>query len=113
MLDNSLRVYVKEARRADNWIPPILRPLDEKMQSADEYAMIDVNEFMTDISGMHRHRFIFQLQQGLHVHVFLYTWAWGGMFGIYSHVAWRVPPESMKNERDEGMINSQKNIDLF
>ena len=36
----------------------------------------------------------------------------GRKFGIYPHVVWRVPPESKKNERDDGMINSQKNIDF-
>ncbi len=49
-LENSLRVYVMEARRADKSLPLILRPLEKKMQKFDEYAMIDVNDFMPDMS---------------------------------------------------------------
>jgi hypothetical protein len=77
-LNNSLRVYIKEARRADRSIPPILHPLDKKIQNMGEYDMIDVNDFMPDMTGMQRHRCIIQLQQGLSVSIFLYTWAWGG-----------------------------------
>jgi len=72
-LDNSLRVYVREDRRADKSIPPILRPLDMKMHNVDDYGTIDVNDFMTGMSGMQRHRFILQLRQGLSVPIFLYT----------------------------------------
>jgi hypothetical protein len=36
-------------RRVD---PPILRPLDRKMYNVDEYAMINVDDFMPDMSGM-------------------------------------------------------------
>ena len=71
---NSLRVYIKEACRVDKSIPPILRPLDRKMQNIDDYGMIDVNAFMTDMSGMLRHRFILRLREGLsgsYVHVHL------------------------------------------
>ena len=64
-LDNSLVAYVKEARSVDKSITSILRHLDKKIQNSDEYAMIDLIEIMMDISGMHRHRFILQLQQGL------------------------------------------------
>jgi hypothetical protein len=74
-LNNSLRVYIKEAWRADSSIPSILHPLDKKMQNMDDYDMIDVNDFMPDMTGMQRHRFIIQLQQGLSVSIFLYTWA--------------------------------------
>jgi hypothetical protein len=45
-------VYIKEARRADRSIPPILCPLDKKMQNINDYDMIDVNDFMPDMSGM-------------------------------------------------------------
>ena len=51
-LNNSLLVYIKEARRADRSIPPILHPLYKKMQNMDDYDMIDVNGFMPDMIGM-------------------------------------------------------------
>jgi hypothetical protein len=47
------------------------------MQNMGDYDMIDVNDFMPDMTGMQRHRFILQLQQGLSVSILLYTWAWG------------------------------------
>ena len=89
-LENSLRVYIKEARRADRSIPPILRPLDKKMQNINDYDMIDVNDFMPDMTGMQRHRFILQLQQGLSVSIFLYTWAWGGAGQASTHTLFGV-----------------------
>ena len=95
-LENSLRVYIKEARRADRSIPPILHPLDKKMQSMDDYDMIDVNDFMPDMTGMQRHRFIIQLQQGLSVSIFLYTWAWGGAGQASTHTLFGV---SLPNQR--------------
>ena len=95
-LDNSLRVYIKEARRADKSIPHILRPLDRKMQNIDDYEMIDVNDFMSDMTGMQSHRFILQLQQGLSISIFLYTWAWGGAGQASTHTLFGV---SLPNQR--------------
>jgi hypothetical protein len=111
---NALHVYIKEKRRADRAIPLVLQAIDKKVQDVANYIMIDVNEFMGNFSTMQRHKFILQLQQGLSVPVFYYTWTWGGSkAGINPHIIWRVPPESEKEKRDEGMSESQKNIDFL
>jgi len=110
--DSALRVYLREPRRADKSIPPILQSLDKKVQDVDEYVMIDVNDYMSDLSRMQRHRYILQLQQGLSLPIFCYTWVWGcSRAGINPYVIWRVPLESKKEERDDGMIKSQQNIE--
>jgi len=57
-LHHLVRVYVKEARSADTLITLILRPLEKKMQNVDDYATIDVDDLMPDMSTMQRHRFI-------------------------------------------------------
>ena len=112
--DNSLHVYVKEPRRADKTIPPHLRPLNKRLESALEYEMIDVNDYMEDMSRMQRHRYILQMQQGLSFPIFHYTWTWGGSrAGVNPHVIWRVPPLSDKEARDTGMITCQRNIEYL
>ena len=108
-------MYIKEARRADRSIPPILCPLDKKMQNINDYDMIDVNDYMPDMTGIQRHRFILQLQQvrPFRFHILIHLGLGGSRAGIYPHIIWRVPPESKKDERDEGMVKSQKNIDFL
>ena len=76
--ENALFVYIKEPRRADKDIPLLLRPLNTKLVNAVEYDMIDVNDFMEDMSRSQRHRYLLQLQQGMSVPMFHYTWTWGG-----------------------------------
>jgi len=75
---NALKVYVKESRRADKVIPEVLRAVDRDVQNVEEYDMIDVNDYVKDVSRMQRHRYLLQLQQGLSVPIFCYTWMWGG-----------------------------------
>ncbi len=48
--ENALFLYIKEPRRADKDISLLLRPLNTKLVNAVEYAMIDVNDFMKDMS---------------------------------------------------------------
>ena len=98
-LDNSWRVYIREARGADKSTPPILRPLDRKMQNIDVYDTIDVNDFMEDMSGMLRYKFILQLRQGLSVPIFLYTWTWGGEQVRYLPTRCLAGPSSIERAR--------------
>jgi hypothetical protein len=89
--ENALHVYVTEPRRADKPIPPALIPINRRILNADEYDMVDVNDFLADLSRMQRHRFLLNLHQGLSVPIFLYTWAWGGSgAGTNLHVIWRI-----------------------
>ena len=75
--------------------------------------MVDDNDCMEYLSGMQRHRLLLHLQ-GLSVPIFLYTWAWGGCgAGTNLHVIWRIPLESQKEERVEGMNMSPKNNDFL
>ncbi len=84
---NALKVYVKEQRRADKHIPLVLQALDNAVQNAEEYDMIDVNDHMQNFTRMQRHRSLLQLQQGLSLPIFCYTWMWGGSrASIYPHV---------------------------
>jgi hypothetical protein len=48
--ENALKVFLREPRRADKGIPPILQPLDIKLQDVNEYVMIDVTDYMSDMS---------------------------------------------------------------
>ena len=54
------------------------------------------------------------MQEGLAAPFFSYTWSRGGSRACISpHVIWRLPPQSEKKERDEGMNKSQANIDFL
>jgi hypothetical protein len=89
-------------------------PLNAKIVESSEHEMIDVNDFMTDMSQNQRHRFILKVNEGLSVPIFSYYWSRGGsMAGINPHVIWRIPLQLNKNERDEGMTRSQNNVDYL
>jgi len=112
--DNSLHVYLKEPRRVDKTNPSHLRPLNKRLDSAIEYEMIDVNDYMEDMSTMQRHRYILQMKQGLSFPIFHYMWTWGvSRAGVNPHVIWLVPPLSDKEARDEGMTTCQRNIEYL
>ena len=51
----------------DKRIPLVLQPLNTKLQSALEYEMIDVNDYMEDMSRLQRHIYLLKLQQGMSV----------------------------------------------
>ena len=76
-VDNALRVYVKEARRANSTIHSILRPPDRHIQNVEDCDMIAVNDYMPDMSGMQTHMYILQIQQDLSDPIFLYNSTWG------------------------------------
>ena len=76
--------------------------------------MIDVNDYMKDMSRSQRHRYLMQLQQSMSIPIFHYTWTWGGSRSrVYPRVIWRVPLLSDKNAREEGMHTSQQTIEYF
>jgi len=111
---NALKMYVKDPRRADKAIHPILRPLNTKPGSALEYEMVDLNDYMGDMSRSQRYMYLLLLQQGMSVPIFHYTWSWGGSrAGVNPHVIWRVPPLSEKQARYDGMNTSQRNIEYL
>ncbi len=47
---NALYLNLKKPRRADMVIPRVLEPLKTKLESALEYEMTDVNDYMRDMS---------------------------------------------------------------
>ena len=63
---------------ADKVILEVFRAVDRDVQNVEEYDMIDLNDYVKDLSRMQRHRYLLQLQQGLSVPIFCYTWMWGG-----------------------------------
>ena len=57
------------------------------LNTALEYEMIDVNDFMEDISILQCHRYLMHVQQGMSVPMFHYTCTWGGnRAGVNPHV---------------------------
>jgi hypothetical protein len=48
--ESALHVYIKEPHRAYKIIPSILRRLNDRLEEAEKYEMIDVNDFMTDMT---------------------------------------------------------------
>ena len=91
--NNSLQVYFKEPLRADKGIPSVTWRLNTKLETTLEYEMIDVNDFMEDMSSLQRHRYLMHVQQGMPAPMFHYTRTWGGSrAGINPHAIWRVPP---------------------
>ncbi len=104
-VDNALKLYVREARKANKDIPPVLRRLNTRLENAIEYDIIDVNDYMDDMSRSQRlHRYLLQMEQGLSIPIFHYTWSWGGSRAcVNPHVVWRVPPLSEKQAREEDM----------
>ena len=83
---NALLVYVKEPRRVDKPIPPVLMPLNAKIVEISEYEKIDINDFMTDMSQNQRHRFILKLNEGLSVPIFSYYLSKGGARQSLTHM---------------------------
>ena len=51
-IENALHVHVREPRRADKAAPPDLQPLDNKMQTVNEFDIVDVNDYMSNMSGI-------------------------------------------------------------
>ena len=51
----ALHVYIKEPRRADKPILPLLQSLNSKMVESSEYEKVDVNDFMSNMSHNQRH----------------------------------------------------------
>jgi len=96
-VDNALKLYAREPRRADRVAPPVLRRLNARLENALEYDIIDVKDYMDDMSRSQRHMYLLQMEQGMSVPIFHYTWSWGGSrAGVNPHVIWRVPPLSEK-----------------
>jgi hypothetical protein len=80
--------------RVNRAIPLVLRPLNTRLENALEYEMVDVNDYMGDISRSQRYMYLLLLQQGMSVPIFHYTWTWGGivekvstptLYGGYHH----------------------------
>jgi len=112
--ENALHLFIKELRRADKIIPSILRPLKARLDEAKKYEMIDVNDFMIDITNNQRHQYLLKMRRGMFCSVFIYTWAReGSRAGDNPRVIWRVPLQPNTGERDEGMMESQNNIDFL
>jgi len=92
----------------------VLGSLNAKMMESSEYAKINVNDFMNDMSHNQRHMYILKLHEGLSVPIFSYYWARGGnKDDINPHVIWLLPPQLNNKERDEGLIKSPNNIDFL
>jgi hypothetical protein len=88
--------------------------LNTKLLQSDVYERIDVTDFVSDLSVRQRHEYLLKMQEGLVAPFFSYTLSRGGSrAGISPHVIWRLPPQSEKKERDEGMDKSQANIDFL
>ena len=61
-VENALQLYSKEPRRADKAIPSILlHYLNAKLDTSVEYNMIDVNNYMEDMSRQQRHQYLLQV----------------------------------------------------
>jgi len=113
-VDNALKLYAREPRRNDRAIPPVLRRLNARLEKALEYAIIDANDYMDEMSRSQRHMYLLQMQQGMSVPIFHYTWSWGGSrASVIPHVIWRVPPLSEKQARDDGINTSQRSIEYL
>jgi len=113
-VDNALKVYIKEARRADKAIPRVLESLNEKLQESAVYEKIDLTDLVKDMPIRKRHEYLLKVQEGLSVPFFSYTWSRGGSRGgVCPHVIWRLPPQSDSKGREEGMSKSQANIDFL
>ncbi len=69
--DNALKFYVREARRADKDIPPVLRRLNTRLENVIEYEVIDVNDCMDDMSRSQRHRYLLQMEHGSAIPIFI------------------------------------------
>jgi hypothetical protein len=88
--------------------------LNVRLEEAEEYEMIDVNDFMIDMTNNQRHQYLLKMRGGMSCPVFIYTWARGGSrTGVNPQVIWRVPLQPNTGERDEGMMKSQNNIDFL
>jgi len=112
--ETALHVYVREPRRGDKYIPALLRPLNNRLQQATEYEMIDVNDFMTGMTNDYRYKYFLKMNEGMTVPIFSYTWSMGGSrAGVNPHVIWRGPLKSEKEQRDQGLMTSQNNIDYL
>ena len=61
----ALHVYVREPRRGDMSIPALLRPLNNRLQQAAEYKMIDVNDFMACMTNDHRYKYLLKRKEGM------------------------------------------------
>jgi hypothetical protein len=84
------------------------------LEEVSEYEMIDVNDFMTEMTSNQRHQYLLKMQAGMSSPIFSYTWARGGSrAGVNPQVIWRVPLEAQKKERDKGMTKSQINVDYL
>jgi hypothetical protein len=79
-------------------IPALLKPLNNRLQQAAEYEMIDVNDFMTCMTSDYRYKYLLKMNKGMTVPIFSYTWSRGGsLAGVIPHVIWRVPLKSKKS----------------
>ena len=63
--ESALHLYIKEPRRKDTIIPSILRRLNARLEEAKEYEMIDVNDFMTEMTNNQRHQYLLNVQGGM------------------------------------------------
>jgi hypothetical protein len=98
------------------FIPALLRPFNNRLEEAAEYEMIDVNDFMTVNTNDHRYKifFFFKMNEGMTVPIFSYTWSRGGSrASVHPHVIWRVPFKSEKEQREQGLMTSQNNINYL
>jgi hypothetical protein len=76
--------------------------------------MIDVNDFMTNMTNDQRNRYLLKMNEGMPEPIFSYAWSRdGSRAGVNLQVIWRVPLKSEKEQRDQGLKMSQKNIDYL
>jgi hypothetical protein len=88
--------------------------MNQRLEQATEYEMIDVNDFMIGMSNDQRYRYLLKMNEGLSEPIFSYTWSKGGSrAGVNPHVIWRVPLKTEKEQREQGLQTSQNNIDYL
>jgi hypothetical protein len=72
--ENALQLYLREPRKADRDIPLVLQRPNTKLENAVEYYMIDVNDYMADMSSNQRRQYLMQLQHSMSFPTFHYKW---------------------------------------
>ena len=69
--ESALHLFIKKPRRTDKIIPSILRPLNDRLEEAEEYEMIDVDDFMIDMTNNQRHQYLLKMRGGMTCPVFI------------------------------------------
>ncbi len=77
--------------RVGSCLPGILKALDFKLNTSEDYKPINVEDHLKDLGARARTNFVSELKQGLTVTIEYFRWTCGSRAGVDAHIIWRVP----------------------